>query len=211
MRLFIVLLVVGSACSERRRPHDHVTPPPSPRSSPVGHKAALAEAIAHPPTFSGAACDVDAPQPPPPLDKLSLSLSPAGDDTYAYLLDYWHVTGSSFEIIDAAHAPIRSMELDAPLVTLVIDHFVEPAVRNARPDGTFPSGELRGRVLVWNGDAIACGAEVTAHNSASLRVPKSEVADGDISFEEDPRAKPRVDLVNEALRAGLAALRKPAG
>jgi hypothetical protein len=215
MRFLVVLLVVEAACTAGHTPHSPLAPPPPssdrPSSAPppaVNHKAALEDAVAHPSSFTGAPCDIDAPKPPPPFNDLFSNLDGA-DDTYWLMRDYVHMTGSIFEIINAAQAPFRPIELDAPQVTLVIDRFADPVMTDPRPDRTVPSGELRGRVLVWHDDVLACGADVVVHNSIPVKVPAPIPATADISVPEYPLVSARVDLVNEALRAGLVALHKP--
>jgi hypothetical protein len=130
-----------------------------------------------------------------------------GDDTYGYLLRYWRFTGSKFDVVarDGLATPFDHEAFDEVDATLIIDRYLDPHFTS---ETTYAPGELEGRVAVWHDGALACGAKVRVQN-AQITVVHSTGANYRTS-REDPLSKARIDLVNEGLRAGLAALRKPA-
>lgn len=216
LRTLCVIALALAGCRDR---HPHDQPPPSvPREDPAieaRRTAALDKLLVEQLAFAGDPCDVKAPTAPIQLGSMELQwrgdrmAGAAGDDTSAYLLMYLRATGSVFEVAPAptAKSPFERKGFDHPSVTLIIDDYVDPIITNPTPPSQFVAGELVGRVALWHDGAVACGANVQVHNSDVTIV---SATDQDYrTSKEDPLSKARIDLVNEAFRAGIAGLRKP--
>jgi hypothetical protein len=221
--LILVLLAATAGCPARKRREaetdrdravvqaDHAQD----KQIEEARQHALAAAIATPPALTGAPCAHVPMQPPAPLGEMSLAWpndmpGRPGDETYGYLLLYLRLIGSYVEVVAApgSQAPLGGDRIgfDGPHVTLVIDRWTDPDMP-ATGEGQFASGALVGRVLVWDpaAKAFTCGASVTAENT-HLTVVTTDPGGGETNYQEDPLSKARVDLVNEALRAGLGGL-----
>jgi hypothetical protein len=222
--LIVLLLAVTAGCPARkhREAPEAARAPAAPQVDRAKEKQiedarqqALAVAIATPPPVTDAPCAHVPIRSPAPLGEMSLAwhddmAGRPGDNTYGYLLVYLRLIGSYVEVVSApgAHAPLGGDRIgfDGPLVTLVIDHWTDPDLP-ATGEGQFTSGELMGRVLVWDpaAKAFTCAAAVTAENT-HVTVVTTDPGGGETNYQEDPLSKARVDLVNEALRAGLGGL-----
>lgn len=93
---------------------------------------------------------------------------------------------------------------------LRVDEWIDPILPELPPEGQttqFLTGQLVGRVLLWDDETetIVCGADVDVRTPA-LTVQSVRVSEGR-SYADDPLARARVELIFEALRAGVRTLR----
>jgi hypothetical protein len=218
-RIGVAVVIVLAACSSK---HERAKEAPRPSAADRAKAQAeedarrdrVTEAVANPLALTDAPCPHVPMAPPAALGDLSLAFSDdlpgkPGDQTSGYLMLYLRLIGSDVEIVAAprAQAPLDPRTgFESPHVTLVIDRWSDP-VLPASGEGQFASGEVTGRVYVWDAAAKAftCGAAVTAHNTG-VTVVRTDTGAAAQDSQEDPLSKARVDLVNEALRAGLGAL-----
>jgi hypothetical protein len=103
--------------------------------------------------------------------------------------------------------------------SLIVDEWRDPATT---PSGEIRPGEIKARLLVWSyaDRDFVCASDVVARNGPLTIVKKVSLEwrperVGQADPEDDPITKARLDLVVEALRAGLTNLRqlkaRPAG
>jgi hypothetical protein len=154
------------------------------------------------------------PMVPIELGRMSLAWSgprlsgAPGDDTSGYLMKYLRFTGSNGVVpMPASGAPFEKVVFPGvPPAVLLVDRWVDPVVPVDVVDKTsFTVGQIDARVFVWDRAAkrFACGAKVTAQNANVTIVTTTSSDYSKPSTTEDSLSKVRVDLVNEAFRAGL--------
>lgn len=222
MRALVIVVALGAVGCKRRR--EEPGPPASltevTKKDPAieqRRKAAVEVLRKRDPEafddFSGPPCAVPAPRPPEPLGAMNLQWSGPdgldsrpGGETYGYLLTYWRFTGSDFDVIarDGLGTPFEHEAFDEVEATVIIDRYRDPIFQT---ETRYIPGELVGRVVLWRDGAAACGASVRVVSS-QITVVSQTSADYRRRSSEDPLSKARIDLVNEALRAGLPALRQ---
>jgi hypothetical protein len=224
--LALTTALLATACLERKH---RDPPPPDPaaeraeraakEAAEQARRAAVEAAVTTPPRLADAACPAGVKLPSvPALGDLQLAWSDdlpagrAGDQTGSYLLTYLRLIGSEVEVVNplASGAPLdrRSGFDHGARITLIVDQWTEP-VLPAERTGNFVVGHLVGRLLVWDpaAKAFVCGATVDARNgNVTLVDSDGDALAGRPGAQEDALSKVRVDLVNEAIRDGLAHL-----
>ncbi len=219
MRALVLVLLLGQVGCKAREEAAPPPGPPPPKKDPAieaRRKTAVERqrtmAAIEETDFAGPPCDVSPPTVPMELGGMQLQWTgdlPAGGpgaDTHGYLLRYWRFTGSQFDVVarEGLETPFQHEPFPEVAATVIIDRYLDPYFSS---ETRYSPGELEGRVLLWHDGALACGAKVNVKN-AQVTVVNATGADYRTS-REDPLSKARIDLVNEALRAGLPALRKP--
>ena len=226
MRRGLLLLAVLAACKLPARERvdagsekDRQAARARAEAAEAERKQALAEILPRKDLAHGAeACPFGAPMAPRPLGDTALSwphdsisglqLSP-GDMTSSYLGTYLRmVVRSEVEIVPApgSGTPFERAGFDGPTVTLIIDQWSDPILpAHAEGGSRFVPGRLIGRVVIWDpaSHRYACGAPVSAQNG-DVTLVHTTTSDYSSSSDEDPLSKVRIDLINEALRVGLA-------
>jgi hypothetical protein len=219
--LIIGLVVIGYGVhwgwSNRRRPVPvdpkvEAAKREEEKQAEEAYREALDKILAAPIAFSQTPCAMAKPMSPLKLDSMSLAWSgdrlygKSGDQTHGYLMKYSRFTGSpAIVVTPTSGAPFENVVFGRTDVTLIVDSWTDPIVPEHVGDkAQFVVGEMRGRILLWDRAAkrFACGANVTAKNTNVTIVTTTNERDYS-STPEDPLSKVRVDLVNEAIRAGL--------
>ncbi len=182
------------------------------------HAEALEPIFTSPMVLTDEPCPLTSPRDPGPLGNTSLAwprdqaFGP-GSMTQSYLMYYLRLIGSDFEVAPApgSGAPVERVGYDVPAATLIIDRWQDPVLPE---DPTLPAkftpGYIEGRLLLWDSaaGAFVCGAKVSASNIDVNVVSNYDLRNANGTSREDSLSKVRIDLLNEAIRAGLAHLRR---
>jgi hypothetical protein len=184
------------------------------------------------PQLSGEPCPIDValPRAVPPREAIAPHLA-RGFDGELYGTEYFDATirayfnrfmpgAQAFPMERSGVGPMagtgalrpRVGGRDSVQLTLLVTHWRDPAFQSPDGVGPFTSGAIAGRLLVWSyaDRRVICATDVEATNTPHLTIVR--VADdplGRPTFHDsdDPLNRARIDLIEQALRAGIPTLR----
>lgn len=174
------------------------------------------------PEITSEPCPVEVRPPAPLPEGRVIAEAETSDDLAAQLHRYLEQNGYPADILpldprgagplgaprgwESDHARIAS---EHPLV-LLVERWDDPRVHTGLLPGSFQRGRLTGTLVVWSASErrVVCAAEVDAQSSEELTLVTDRVLGEE--REDHPLARARVDLVVQALRDGVARVRRTA-